>query len=212
MAGFLPLFISGKMSVSYVVHTGDTIAAVTRKLGCSFKALKQANPEAMGRTRDGRWFLKDGSVLQSPGGFPLLLAAAGTGRLAPPAAPPPAQQLDDNGFPVAETAEKTQEPPPNDDSARSSAPVPETPAWAALAARLALTLDTPAALPRSPEERLSPLSQSASAGGARLALNLTPDVDLNLGYSAAGTRQSRPAGFDSPVQPESFSVGLSFRF
>ena len=49
------------------MQTGDTIAAVTRRLDCSFRELKRANPKALGRTSDGRWFLKDGVTIDGPG-------------------------------------------------------------------------------------------------------------------------------------------------
>jgi hypothetical protein len=51
--------------MSYVVQTGETIAAVTRKLDTSFRALKRSNPNAFGQTKDGRWFLKAGYKLET---------------------------------------------------------------------------------------------------------------------------------------------------
>lgn len=53
--------------MSYVIQTGDTIRAVTGKLGCSFRDLMKTNPGAFGRTKDGRWFLKAGRTLQTAG-------------------------------------------------------------------------------------------------------------------------------------------------
>ena len=55
------------VNMSYVVQTGDTIAAVTRRLNCSFRELKQSNPKSLGRTKDGRWFLKEGATVGGPG-------------------------------------------------------------------------------------------------------------------------------------------------
>lgn len=53
--------------MSYVVQTGETITAVSRKLKTSFQALKNENPDAFGQTQDGRWFLKAGFKLESTG-------------------------------------------------------------------------------------------------------------------------------------------------
>lgn len=52
--------------MSFTVQPGQTIRDVTRNLGCSFEKLKSANPEAVGRTSDGRYFFKSGAVLQTP--------------------------------------------------------------------------------------------------------------------------------------------------
>lgn len=54
-------------NMSYVVQTGDTIAAVTQRLNCSFSELKRDNPTSLGRTSGGRWFLKDGVTVDVPG-------------------------------------------------------------------------------------------------------------------------------------------------
>ncbi len=49
----------------YQVQKGDTIAAVSRQLGTTWKTLQSENPNAIGRsTKNGNWFLKEGATLQ----------------------------------------------------------------------------------------------------------------------------------------------------
>ena len=52
--------------MDYTVQTGDTIAKVTNLLGCSWKELKAANRQAVGRSRqNGNWFLRDGMTVST---------------------------------------------------------------------------------------------------------------------------------------------------
>jgi hypothetical protein len=50
--------------MSFTVQPGQTIRQITRNTGCSFNKLKNLNPDAVGRTNDGRYFFKAGAVLQ----------------------------------------------------------------------------------------------------------------------------------------------------
>ena len=50
--------------MSFFVQPGQTIRQVTRNTGCSFNKLKNLNPDAVGRTNDGRYFFKAGAELQ----------------------------------------------------------------------------------------------------------------------------------------------------
>lgn len=48
---------------TYTVRTGDTIRDVTARLGITWRELLRSNPHAVGRTKKGRWFLKEGVVI-----------------------------------------------------------------------------------------------------------------------------------------------------
>jgi rare lipoprotein A len=54
----------------YEVQRGDTIAKISALMNTDWQTLKRMNPDAVGRsTRNGNWFLKEGSVLQGPESF-----------------------------------------------------------------------------------------------------------------------------------------------
>jgi LysM repeat protein len=60
---------AGVHSGTYVVQPGETVTGVSRKLGQPFSVLKALNPEAVGRTKDGRWFFFAGATLEVPSSF-----------------------------------------------------------------------------------------------------------------------------------------------
>ena len=82
---------------TYVVRPGETVRAVCRKLGLSFKVLRELHPEAVGRTADGRWFFREGARLTVPGDFSGTLA-----RAAGAAGQGPAPSVDDDHCPSAQ--------------------------------------------------------------------------------------------------------------
>ncbi|MDR3090144.1 MAG: septal ring lytic transglycosylase RlpA family protein [Desulfobulbaceae bacterium] len=50
--------------MDYIVQKGDTIAEVSKRLGCLWKDLKEANPKAVGQSRkNGNWFLREGMTV-----------------------------------------------------------------------------------------------------------------------------------------------------
>ena len=52
--------------MEYTIQPGDTIAGVTRRLETDWTTLKDANPEAIGKsTRNGNWFLKAGATVSA---------------------------------------------------------------------------------------------------------------------------------------------------
>jgi rare lipoprotein A len=55
--------------MSYLVQKGDTIAKVTELLKTPWEGLRRLNPDAVGRTASGRWFLKEGAVVQGNDSF-----------------------------------------------------------------------------------------------------------------------------------------------
>ncbi len=51
----------------YTVQSGDTIAAVTKRLGTTWDSLKKENPGAVSKsTKNGNWFLKAGATVSAP--------------------------------------------------------------------------------------------------------------------------------------------------
>lgn len=62
----LPPFSSSESfyPMRYTVQSGDTIAAVTKRLGTTWETIKKDNPGAVGKsTKNGHWFLKTGSTI-----------------------------------------------------------------------------------------------------------------------------------------------------
>jgi rare lipoprotein A len=60
--------------MSYVVQSGDTISKVTDLLKISWKELRRANPDAVGRSsKNGNWFLKQGAVIEGKNAFESVL-------------------------------------------------------------------------------------------------------------------------------------------
>ncbi len=53
----------------YQVQKGDTIADVTSKLHTSWKALRQNNPQSIGKAKNGNWFLKEGATINTENAF-----------------------------------------------------------------------------------------------------------------------------------------------
>ncbi len=82
---------SGGRPGTYVVQPGETVTGVSRKLGQPFRVLKELNPEAVGRTKDGRWFFLAGATLDIPSSFNGALIKA-TKNLSPPKARPKSRQ------------------------------------------------------------------------------------------------------------------------
>ena len=67
----------------YTVQSGDTIAAVTQRLGATWESIKKENPAAVGQSaKNGRWFLKAGSTITTPASssFQQILAQETAGR------------------------------------------------------------------------------------------------------------------------------------
>ena len=62
--------------LEYHVQKGDTIAAVTNKLNTTWTALRQSNPQSIGRAKNGNWFLKEGATLKTENSFDKSLEAA----------------------------------------------------------------------------------------------------------------------------------------
>lgn len=177
--------------MSYLVQTGQTIAAITRELGVSFQALKAANPRAVGRTADGRWFFKAGAVLEVPQDFNQALAQAAA---EPPRPPRP-------------------DPPPAKDS---SGPPPPESWWTGLKEKL--SLETPLPNPKAaypPPPQLRDLAREYPSGHTellRLNLQASPGVNLSLslsGPSGAGADQTGPA---RGWAEQAVIVGFQIRF
>ncbi len=60
--------------MSYVVQSGDTISKVTDLLKISWKELRRANPDAVGRSsKNGNWFLRQGAVIEGKNAFESVL-------------------------------------------------------------------------------------------------------------------------------------------
>ena len=60
--------------MSYMVEKGDTISKVADMLNISWKELKRANPQAVGRSsKTGNWFLKEGAVIRDKNTFESVL-------------------------------------------------------------------------------------------------------------------------------------------
>lgn len=56
--------------MAYLVQKGDTIGKVTKLLGMSWTEVRQLNAQAVGRSsRTGRWFLKEGAIIQTEKNF-----------------------------------------------------------------------------------------------------------------------------------------------
>ncbi|AGF76951.1 rare lipoprotein A [Desulfocapsa sulfexigens DSM 10523] len=56
--------------LEYQVQKGDTITEVTRRLNTNWETLRKNNPDAIGRsTKNGNWFLKEGSIIGSENSF-----------------------------------------------------------------------------------------------------------------------------------------------
>jgi len=56
--------------LEYQVQKGDTITEVTRRLNTNWETLRKNNPDAIGRsTKNGNWFLKEGSTIASENSF-----------------------------------------------------------------------------------------------------------------------------------------------
>ena len=55
--------------MSYMVEKGDTISKVTDFLKVSWAELRKANPNAVGRSSTGNWFLKQGAVINTKTSF-----------------------------------------------------------------------------------------------------------------------------------------------
>lgn len=56
--------------MTYQVQRGDTISKVVDLMKTSWKTLKRLNPDAVGQSsRTGRWFLKEGAVIQGEKDF-----------------------------------------------------------------------------------------------------------------------------------------------
>lgn len=67
----------------YTVQSGDTIAAVTQRLGATWETIKKENPAAVGQSaKNGRWFLKAGATIttSAPSSFQQILAQETAGR------------------------------------------------------------------------------------------------------------------------------------
>lgn len=198
--------------MSYIVQTGETIAAVTQKLGFSFAALKQANPHAVGRTRDGRWFFKAGARLDAPGEFDRTLTEAiRSRRSAAPTAESPPSGGEPAMSPDSEQPTATVDP---DEHAPPSPPDTSKPQswWDGLRSRLNVNSALPSmGSPPSKNDLSQPLD-AAHLPKAHVSLPLARglDIQFNASWNVHGSEGTRIP--EESTSERVFSVGVVFRF